>query len=410
MIYSTFDGRKGSKEVFSEPLQISKLAFGAMRLPLLADGKSIDADTTFRMVDQAMAAGVNYYDTAYPYHGGLSEVVLCNALRRYPSDSYFLADKYPGHQTADTYDPAAVFEDQLKKCGVDYFDFYLLHNVTESCIDVYLSDRWKIVDYFVEQRRKGRIRHLGFSSHASLPTLKRWLESPQGKEMEFCQIQLNYVDWTLQQAKEKCALLAAYGLPIWVMEPVRGGKLATLPDDLTARLRAQRPDESTAAWAFRWLQTVPDVTVVLSGMSSPEQMNDNLKTFSTERPLTEAEVSLLQDEVAARLNKGIPCTACRYCCDGCPMELDIPRLLSTLNDLRFENSLTPSMYIESLPDDKKPTACLSCGACADACPQGIAIPDLIQELNERMEKAPKWSEICKERNEIARRLANGIDA
>lgn len=373
-----------------------------MRLPLSADGKNIDRATTFRMVDKAIAEGINYFDTAYPYHGGMSEIVLGEALQRYPRQCYFLADKYPGHQTADTYDPATVFENQLKKCGVTYFDFYLLHNVCESCLDVYLSEKWKIVDYFVEQRRQGRIRHLGFSSHADLPALRLWLDSPQGQQMEFGQIQLNYMDWTLQKGHEKCALLTEYGLPIWVMEPVRGGKLAMLPEDITRRMRHFRPDESTASWAFRWLQTIPDATIVLSGMSSLDQLNDNLHTFNTERPLTTEELALLT-EVSSLLTNFISCTACRYCCDECPQGLDIPTLIACCNDLRLEPSLTPGMRIEYMPDNKKPSNCITCGACANACPQKIDIPSIITELNERLKSVPKWADICRHRNELAQK-------
>lgn len=383
MIYSEFKGMK-----------LSKLGFGTMRLPLNED-KSIDEEQVQKMIDMAMENGVNYFDTAYPYHGGKSEIVVGKALKKYPRESYYLATKYPGHQISDSYDPKAVFEEQLEKCGVDYFDFYLLHNVCENSIGVYTDSKWGIIDYFVEQKKLGRIKHLGFSSHGRPDNLEYFL-SRYGEEMEFCQIQLNYLDWTLQDGKEKCEILNRYGIPIWVMEPVHGGKLAVLDDDITGKLRSLRPDESSAAWAFRWLTGIDGVTVILSGMSNIEQMKDNIKTFSDEKPLSKEENELLSD-IAEQLKDALPCTSCRYCCDGCPMELDIPTLISAYNDARFDKSFTISMHLDSLPKDKLPTACIGCGACAQICPQKIDIPKAMKDFSELMETLPDWTAICRQR-------------
>lgn len=390
MLYSEFKG-----------LKLSRLGFGAMRLPVTADGK-VDEELTRKMVDAAFEGGVNYFDTAWPYHDGMSEVVLGRCLAGHPRESFFLADKYPGHQPMERQDCEGIFNKQLAKCGVEYFDFYLLHNVMAYSIDTYMNPEEGIVAYFAEQRRLGRIRHLGFSAHATPDELERFLDSPFGKEMEFCQIQLNYVDWELQDAKRKCEILAAHNLPIWVMEPVRGGKLASFPDGLTAQLRSFRPDESTAAWAFRWLQTVPQVTMILSGMSNYEQVQDNLKTFSESKPLSSEELKLV-DRLAASLQDNIPCTACRYCTSQCKMDLDIPKLISCCNDYRVQPSFTPTMAIESLPEDKQPSSCLGCGACTFVCPQSIDIPAVMRELAERYAAAPKWKDICRQREEAARR-------
>ena len=229
--------------------RLSRLGFGCMRLPLTAD-KAIDEAELQRMVDYAIAQDVNYFDTAWPYHSGLSEIAIGKALRRHPRDRWLLANKYPGHQIAASYNPAEIFEEQLKKCGVDCFDFYLLHNVYENSFGVYTDPKWGILDYFREQTRLGRIRHLGFSSHARPDTLEKFLDYA-GDSMEFCQIQLNYLDWTLQDARAKYDLLTARNIPVWVMEPLRGGRLATLDESDEAGLRALRPDESTAAWSFR---------------------------------------------------------------------------------------------------------------------------------------------------------------
>ena len=382
-------------------IQLSKLGFGMMRLPLLPDGQ-IDEMTVEKMVRYALDHGVNYFDTAYPYHGGLSELVAGRILNKFPRNSWYLATKYPGHQYSDHYDPAAIFEEQLNKCKVDYFDFYLLHNVCESCIDVYRSKRWGIIDYFIKQRKLGKIRHLGFSSHADYPLLKDFLDE-YGKEMEFCQIQLNYLDWKLQNAQKKYELLKERNLPIWVMEPVRGGKLARLPEDSCSRLRKYRPDASCASWAFRWLLSLENVGVILSGMSDENQMKDNVETFSTDKPLSGQESQILS-EIADNMLDMIPCTACRYCCDGCPQQLDIPMLLSSLNDARFAKNFTVPMRLESLPDDKLPNACIGCGSCAQICPQHIDIPARMQEFADLIPTLPSWKKICIERAEAAKKL------
>ncbi|MBE6752888.1 MAG: 4Fe-4S dicluster domain-containing protein [Ruminococcaceae bacterium] len=380
---------------------LSLLGFGAMRLPTLPDG-SIDRAATQAMVDRAMAAGVNYYDTAYPYHGGMSEIVMGEVLSRYPRRSYYLATKYPGHQFAEEYHPDEVFEHQLKKCNTEYFDFYLLHNVYEKSMEVYCDEKWGIVDYFVEQKKQGRIRHLGFSTHGGVECIREFLDR-YGEHMEFCQIQLNYLDWTLQKGDEKYRLLTERGIPVWVMEPVRGGKLAALSEKDTARLAAARPDDSAAAWGFRFLAGLPNVGVILSGMSNMEQLEDNIATFGDGGVLSEAETALLL-ELAEGMKVGVPCTACRYCCDGCPMGLDIPMLLALYNEILTAPSMNARMQLDALPEDKKASACVGCGACSAACPQNIDIPTQLAKLTEEAAKLPDWAEICRQRAEAARRM------
>lgn len=381
--------------------RLSALGFGTMRLPLNADG-SIDEAATAQMVDYCMEHGVNYFDTAYPYHGGFSETVVGRCLAKYPRESYYPATKYPGHQISSSYDPADVFETQLKKCGVDFFDFYLLHNVCENSLAVYEDEKWGIVDYFVKQKELGRIKHLGFSTHANSETLRVILDK-FGEHMEFCQIQLNYLDWTLQDAKTKCEILAEYNIPVWVMEPVRGGRLANLTPEQTASLKKLRPDESVASWAFRWLMTIPGVTVILSGMSDMNQMKDNIATFEKYGGLSDRECDAVLD-IAEQLKNSLPCTGCRYCIEECPMGLDIPKLISSFNDVRFSTGgTTVSMYIDSLPDDKKPSACIACGACAQVCPQKIDIPKAMADFCEIIPKLANWTAISKEREEAAKR-------
>ena len=365
--------------------QLSLLGFGTMRLPTHADG-SIDDAQVAEMTAYAINHGVNYFDTAYPYHGGEAERAIGRALSKYPRDSYYLATKYPGHEiSVADHGPAEIFEEQLEKCGVEYFDFYLLHNVCEKTVDVYLKPQWGIVDYFKEQKRLGRIKHLGFSCHAQTKGLKEFLDVC-GEDMEFCQIQLNYLDWTLQDAKGKYDLLTQRGIPVWVMEPVRGGRLAKLNDAQECRLKALRPDESVAAWGFRFLQGLPNVKMVLSGMSNMEQMMDNVKTFSKALPLSEEETETLLD-IAEGMKDSIHCTACRYCCDGCPMELDIPGLISMYNELRSCDAGNVAKRMECMPEDKKPSACIACGQCAQRCPQNIDIPGTMKYFAEKLSKA-----------------------
>ena len=389
-----------------QDLQLSSLGFGTMRLPCLEDG-SIDQAEVDRMVDLAMQNGINYFDTAYPYHGGKSEHSIGSSLSRYPRDSWYLADKFPGHQNVKGVRPmlpAEVFEDQLAKCGVDYFDFYLLHNVNENSMSYYCNPENHCLDYFLEQKAQGRIRHLGFSCHAGPEALQRFLDQ-YGDILEFCQIQLNYLDWSLQRAEEKCRILKNAGLPVWVMEPARGGKLTSFPPETEAKMRALRPDESIASWAFRWLQTIPQPTMVLSGMSCSAQMEDNIRTFSSLKPLSPDESSVL-NEIVQMLMGSIPCTACRYCCAGCPVQLDIPTLMSMTNDMLLGGPLFNTMMrYSALGDGKRADSCIGCGQCKEACPQKIDVPSEMQRLVELVSREKTWEEICKERADAAANAA-----
>ncbi len=383
--------------------KLSALGFGTMRLPLLPGGDSskIDARQVDMMVDYAIENGVNYFDTAFPYHGGMSEKVIAASLKRYPRDSYFLATKYPGHQISESYDPEKIFETQLKKCDADYFDFYLLHNVYENSIGVYTSPKWGIIDYFKEQKKAGRIRHLGFSSHGGTELLRTFLDM-YGDIIEFCQLQLNYLDWTLQDAETKYRIVTDKGIPIFVMEPLRGGRLAALDEKSETVLKTLRPDTSIAAWAFLWLLKLPNVRMILSGMSELAQMIDNVNTFTREKPLSDREKAEV-DKIASGMHAGIPCTSCRYCCDGCPKKLDIPMLISICNEIRFAPVMNTAMRLDALDSDKLPSACLQCGKCAKVCPQGIDIPSLMRELDAAVAKIPKWADICRQREEEAKR-------
>lgn len=369
-----------------QDLKLSALGFGTMRLPVVGNQGDIpiDEEKTAEMVAYALEQGVNYFDTAYGYHAGESEKVIGKVLSKYPRNSYYLATKFPGYDLSNMDKVESIFEEQLKKCGVDYFDFYLFHNVYEKNIDYYLDEKYGILDYLLKQKEAGRIKHLGFSVHGRYDTLKRFLEA-YGKHMEFCQIQLNYLDWKLQDAKAKVELLNEWKIPIWVMEPLRGGSLANLSEENTGKLKALRPEEEIPAWAFRFLQSVPGVTMVLSGMSNMDQMKANVATYQEDKPLTEEEMNTLMGVTDSMLDI-LPCTACRYCVTHCPQELDIPTLLSMYNELRYANGLITHMAVDALPEEKKPNACIGCRSCEAVCPQQLkiseAMADFVEKLNQ----------------------------
>ena len=371
-----------------QDMKLSMLGFGAMRLPVLGgDDSRIDEAAALRMVDTAMKNGINYYDTAWGYHGENSELVMGKALARYPRESFYVATKFPGYDASNWGRVKEIFPRQLEKLGVEYFDFYLFHNVCEMNIDAYLDDeKYGIYSYLMEQKRQGRIRHLGFSCHGELDVLKRFLDA-YGKNMEFCQLQLNYLDWTFQHGKEKVELLREWNIPVWVMEPLRGGKLAKLQPEHEAALKALRPDEEIPAWAFRFLESIPGVTVILSGMSSQEQLEANLATFAEDKPLKEAEMKTLMEIAGQMLSRGtVPCTACHYCVSHCPMSLDIPYLLSLYNEHAYTGGgFIAPMALSALSDDKRPQACLQCRSCEQVCPQQIKISEVLADFSAKLQ-------------------------
>ena len=369
-----------------QDMKLSGLGMGAMRLPVIdGDDSRIDETKTQAMVDYAMEQGVNYYDTAWGYHDGHSETVMGKALSRYPRESYYLATKFPGYDLSNMDKVEEIFEKQLEKCGVEYFDFYLFHNVCEMNIDAYLDEKYGIHEYLMKQKKAGRIRHLGFSAHGNLDVMKRFLDA-YGRDMEFCQIQLNYLDWTFQGAKEKVELLKEWNIPVWVMEPLRGGKLARLAADDEKALKALRPEENIPAWAFRFLQSVPGVTMVLSGMSNLQQMQDNIHTFAEDKPLTKKEMDTLLQIADGMVKKIVlPCTACHYCTSHCPQGLPIPELLALYNEHCFtEGGFIAPMALSAYPQEKLPSACIGCRSCEAVCPQQIKISEAMADFAQKM--------------------------
>lgn len=375
MIYKSFHG-----------LKLSSLGMGAMRLPVMdGNDSAIDEAATAEMVAYAMQHGVNYYDTAWGYHGGESESIMGKILGQYPRDSFYLATKFPGYDLSNMDKVKSIFVKQLAKCNVAYFDFYMLHNVCEMNIDAYLDESHGIMSYLLEQKKAGRIHHLGFSAHGSYAVMKRFLEA-YGEHMEFCQIQINYLDWSFQAAKDKVVLLGEYGIPIWAMEPLRGGKLASLPAEHSVTLKALRPDEGTPAWAFRFLQSIPNMTVILSGMSNLEQLKENIRTFEDDLPLSQQELETLLGIADSMISAiALPCTACRYCTSHCPQQLDIPVLLDLYNEhcVTGGGFLAP-MALTALPEDKRPSTCIGCKACEAVCPQQIRIADAMTDFVARL--------------------------
>lgn len=365
-------------------LKLSNLGLGTMRLPLKGDG-AIDEDETARMVDYAINNGINYFDTAWGYHEGQSEIVTGKVLSNYPRESFYLASKFPGYDLNNINRVEEIFEKQLEKCGVDYFDFYLFHNVYEKNVDPYLDENNGILEYLLKQKENGRIRHLGFSVHGSYAVMKKFLQA-YGEYMEFGQIQLNYLDYKFQDAKSKIDLLNEYNIPIWVMEPLRGGMLAKLSEKHEDRLKSLRPDETVPAWAFRYLQSIPNVTMVLSGMSSMEQLQQNIKTYEEEKMLNDKEMKTLLEIADEMVNgKILPCTACKYCTTYCPKGLNIPELLALYNEHSFTGGgFIAPMAISALPDDKKPSACIGCKSCEAVCPQQLKISEALAKFSEAL--------------------------
>ena len=354
--------------------KLSRLGLGCMRFPLMGPEQSdVDEEATAKLIDHAIAQGINYFDTAWAYHGGNSERIMGRMLKNYPRCNYYLATKYPGFSVENMIDPASIFEKQLENCQTDYFDFYLCHNVCERNIDWFTDGQYGVVEYLIEQKKLGRIKYLGFSTHGSRAVIKRFLNA-YGQELSFCQIQLNYLDWTLQSAKEKVELLNNYRLPVWVMEPVRGGRLATLSDERMELLNSYRPGVKAPEWAFRFLQSIEGVGMILSGMSNMEQLNENIATFSQENPLTKQERATLlrlADDMIAE--NAVPCTACGYCVDHCVQKLPIPELIKAYNE-------------KAEPQGIGPAACIHCRRCESLCPQGIKISEVMTNFAQKLKE------------------------
>ncbi len=367
-----------SDKSFKDGIRLSRLGMGNMRLPVKSGepGEPIDYEKAKAIIDRAMEAGVNYYDTAYIYHGGESERFVGKALAEYPRDSYYVADKF-NYQANPDY--RAQFAEQLERLSMDRIDFYLLHGIQDYFVEDAIS--CGCISYFDQMKKEGKIKYLGFSFHGTPEALKRILPV---YPWDFVQIQLNYYDWLYENAKTLYEMLDEAGIPIMVMEPVHGGLLADLGEQANGILKEAEPEQSIASWAMRWVKSLPRVQVILSGMSNLEQMNDNIRVISETEDVTEEEQKLIEKACGiVRTNTAVPCTKCRYCVPNCPMELDIPYLLSSYNDAKLGGAWRLG-NLASVVGEKLPSACVGCGTCTKHCPQSFDIPKYMKELTEMM--------------------------
>ncbi|MCR5398849.1 MAG: aldo/keto reductase [Lachnospiraceae bacterium] len=357
-----------------------KLGFGLMRLPE-KDGV-IDHEHVCRMVDKYMRAGMNYFDTAYIYHGGKSETAAREALvKRYPRESFMIATKLPAWEVKKKEDIERIFNEQLERTGVDYFDLYLLHSIEEgNNYDTYV--KYDCFKWGLEKKAQGKIRHFGFSFHGSPELLSEILDAHP--EIEFVQIQLNYLDRTnpVVQSQRLYDILHERNIPIIVMEPVRGGMLASFTPDIEEKFKARQPERSIASWALRFVGSLPGVMTILSGMSAEEQMDDNISTFKNFEPLADDEFKLVNEITEDILSvPQIGCTACKYCCDGCPQKISIPDVFRTVNTLRRypDDWRSKNFYSGLVSRSGKASDCVGCGQCERVCPQHLPITSLLKE-------------------------------
>lgn len=373
----------------TEREKMPRLGFGLMRLPE-TDGQ-IDKETLAQMVDVYMAGGFNYFDTAYVYHGGNSERVIKEVLvERYPRDSFYLATKLPAWVMHGPENRDKIFDEQMERCGVDYFDFYLLHSVEDgSNYNTY--EKYDCFRWAMEKKEIGQIRHFGFSYHGTPELLEQILD--KHPEVEFVQIQLNYADWNNQvvQSGKLYEVLHRRNIPMIIMEPVKGGTLANLQPELAAILNEVRPGASAASWALRFVGSLNGVMTILSGMSTMEQMEDNLNTFRNFEPLSGREQEAVQAVVKKMQDMPlVQCTACRYCCDGCPMSIRIPDIFRALNTIRlYPKDGRPKMFYNNLIGDGsgKASDCVACRQCESVCPQHLPIVELLKEAADKLEAA-----------------------
>ncbi len=364
---------------------MSKLGFGLMRLP--KKDEVIDLPQVCKMVDAYLEAGLNYFDTAYVYHGGKSEEVVLEALvKRHPRESFMLATKLPAWEMKTKEDRDRIFMEQLERTGAGYFDFYLLHSIEDGNIKVY--EDLDCFNWGLQKKEEGVIRHFGFSFHGSPDLLNRVLDDHP--EIEFVQIQLNYLDREnpVVRSAELYEILLSRDIPMIIMEPCKGGTLAALKPELEAKYRALRPDASIASWAFRFVGSLPGVMTILSGMSDEAQMRDNLATFTNFEPLNEAERAAVEEVTAIMMDTPlIGCTSCRYCTDGCPMNISIPDVFRAVNTRKlYGDEFRPQAFYNGLlTDHGKASDCIACGQCEAVCPQHLPVIDLLKEAVEMFE-------------------------
>lgn len=363
-------------------LSNSKLGFGLMRLPKDKQGQ-IKLDEVQRMVDSYMERGFNYFDTAYVYEGS-EEAIRQTLVEKYPRDVYTLADKLPAWKLTCQEDVERIFQESLNRTGVDYFDFYLLHSVEKSHYPTY--EKYQCFDFIQEMKKQGKIKYMGFSFHDDADFLDKVLtEHP---EIDFVQLQLNYLDWEngVIQSRRNYEVARKHHKPIVVMEPVKGGTLASFSDDIEKIYKDYAPEKSIASWALRYVASLDGVMTILSGMSNAQQMNDNLDTMTHFEKINNEEAKLIKQVTDQVLSyPTIPCTKCRYCTPGCPMHIQIPDLFTAYNSAKMygENRRYQTYYKDHSTGDYQPAkACIACGQCESVCPQHLEIISLLKEVSE----------------------------
>lgn len=357
-------------------ISVSTLGLGALHF--LMDSTNpphIERRDAKRVLDASFAGGINYIDTAYTYQNGDSEIFLGEALADRPRDSYYLGTKYyakPGMEIEE------VFEEQCRRLNTDYFDFYMFHSLDANYINAYTDPKRDMLGYLLKQKELGRIRYIGFSSHADPATLSRFLEWNDSFDMAL--IQINYLDWTNLDARGQYELLKEHQKPTWVMEPLKAGRLCTLNDAAAGILKSFAPNRSLASWGFRFLMGLDNVQTVLSGMNTVEMVEENCEIFDKYDPLSDAEQEVLGRAIDAFINDlGVPCSACRYCCDTCPAELNIPLLIRAYNELTISGH---TWKLAELDGAAGPEECQQCETCLDYCPQKINIPAVLEKFAE----------------------------
>ena len=366
------------KNLGTDKLSLPRLGFGAMRLPINED-ESINYEKAAELFDYALSHGVNYFDTAFGYHNGKSAEFVGECLSKYDRSSYYIANKMPPWNVKEAADLDRIFKKQLEDLKTDYIDFYLLHALNDDNYKKMLE--LGAYDFCLEKKKSGIIRKMGFSFHGSLDALAKLIEYGESREgWDFIQIQFNYLDYYSANAKAEYEMITSHNIPVIVMEPVRGGKLADLPRRAKEVLEAADPDIKPAEWALRWVAEFDNVVTILSGMSNEEQVKENIETLSLCKPLNETQKSAIYDAAnEIRRIKTIPCTACGYCTEVCPTGIRIPYIFDRYNKYLDDKSMAEFKkdYEENCAEGQRGSDCISCGACVEKCPQNIAIPDIL---------------------------------
>lgn len=356
-------------------LDVSVIGFGAMRLPQ-KDGEP-DIEKTQEMIDYAMEHGINYYDTAWFYHGGKSELAVGEVMKKYPRDSYYLADKMPLRILKDKSEVIPTFEEQLKKCRTDYFDFYLAHNINKREWEI--LKECNVYEQLLQKKKEGKIKYFGFSIHDTPDLLEEVVNT---YKWDFVQLPINPIDWKALDSKRQYEIATNAGLPVVVMNPLKGGQLSTLNEKAVEILKNANPDVSPSSWSLRYSASLPNVFVVLSGMTELEHVTDNVKTFTNFKPLDEKEQKVLDAAIAAYNASGaISCTYCQYC-TGCPVGIDIPKNFLMYNQYKSTNRKDRfTLAYESIKEENRADKCINCGICKTKCPQKLDIPELLKDVS-----------------------------